>query len=164
MAYLCYKLKELPDLTLNKYASLEGRGVDGVLEKHIAFLRLLNRKGIVSDVSFHLFYLYYVPEDKAKDTPGHRLHIFLMINGSPHKDGCTKRALLEISNALNKEGIETEIIAASVRNTVHVTQCALAGADIATVPYAVIEQMTKHPLTDQGIEKFKADYIKVFGE
>lgn len=83
MAYLCYKLKELPDLTLNKYASLEGRGVDGVLEKHIAFLRLLNRKGIVSDVSFHLFYLYYVPEDKAKDTPGHRLHIFLMINGSP---------------------------------------------------------------------------------
>lgn len=83
MAYLCYKLKELPDLTLNKYASLEGRGVDGVLEKHIAFLRLLNRKGIVSDISFHLFYFYYVPEDKAKDTPGHRLHIFLMIKGSP---------------------------------------------------------------------------------
>ena len=37
-------------------------------------------------------------------------------------------------------------------------------ADIATVPYKVIEQMTKHPLTDAGIEKFKADYIKVFGE
>lgn len=46
----------------------------------------------------------------------------------------------------------------------HVTQCAIAGADIATVPYSVIEQMTKHPLTDQGIEKFKADYKKVFGE
>ena len=45
-------------------------------------------------------------------------------------------------------GIETEIIAASVRNPIHVTDCALAGADIATVPYAVIEQMTKHPLTD----------------
>ena len=42
----------------------------------------------------------------------------------------------------------------------HVTQCAIAGADIATVPYSVIEQMTKHPLTDQGIEKFKADYKK----
>ena len=41
---------------------------------------------------------------------------------------------------------------------------ALAGADIATVPYKVIEQMTKHPLTDQGIEKFKKDYIAVFGE
>ena len=60
--------------------------------------------------------------------------------------------------------IDTEIIAASIRNTVHVTECALAGADIATVPYAVIEQMTKHPLTDQGIEKFKADYLAVFGE
>lgn len=60
--------------------------------------------------------------------------------------------------------IETEIIAASIRNPVHVTDCALAGADIATVPYAVIEQMTKHPLTDQGIEKFVADYEKVFGK
>ncbi|MDO4284137.1 MAG: fructose-6-phosphate aldolase [Eubacteriales bacterium] len=60
--------------------------------------------------------------------------------------------------------IETEIIAASIRTTIHVTDCALAGADIATVPYKVIEQMTKHPLTDAGIEKFKEDYIKVFGE
>ena len=50
------------------------------------------------------------------------------------------------------------------RNPIHVTDCALAGADIATVPYSVIEQMTKHPLTDQGIEKFQKDYIAVFGE
>ena len=61
-------------------------------------------------------------------------------------------------------GIETEIIAASVRNTIHVTDCALAGADIATVPYAILEKMTKHPLTDQGIDKFVADYKAVFGE
>lgn len=61
-------------------------------------------------------------------------------------------------------GYETEIIAASVRNPIHVTDCALAGADIATVPYSVIEQMTKHPLTDQGIAKFQADYKAVFGE
>ena len=61
-------------------------------------------------------------------------------------------------------GYETEIIAASVRNPIHVTDCALAGADIATVPYKVIEQMTKHPLTDQGLEKFQADYKSVFGE
>ena len=60
--------------------------------------------------------------------------------------------------------IKAQIIAASVRNPIHVTDCALAGADIATVPYKVIQQMTKHPLTDAGIEKFKADYIKVFGE
>ena len=61
-------------------------------------------------------------------------------------------------------GIETEIIAASIRNQVHVIDCALAGADIATVPYSVLEQMTKHPLTDQGIVKFQADYKAVFGE
>ena len=60
--------------------------------------------------------------------------------------------------------IQTEIIAASVRNPIHVTDCALAGAHIATVPYNVLEQMTKHPLTDQGIEKFQKDYIAVFGE
>lgn len=60
--------------------------------------------------------------------------------------------------------LKTEIIAASVRNSIHVTDCALAGADIATVPYKVLEQMTKHPLTDQGIEKFQKDYKEVFGE
>lgn len=60
--------------------------------------------------------------------------------------------------------LDTEIIAASVRNPIHVTDCALAGADIATVPYGVIAQMTKHPLTDAGIEKFQADYKAVFGE
>ncbi len=61
-------------------------------------------------------------------------------------------------------GLETEIIAASIRNAIHVNDCALAGADIATVPYSVIEQMTRHPLTDQGIEKFQKDYKAVFGE
>ena len=70
----------------------------------------------------------------------------------------------EIAEMFEVAGIETEIIAASVRNPIHVTDCALAGADIATVPYAVIEQMTHHPLTDAGIEKFKKDYIAVFGE
>ncbi len=64
----------------------------------------------------------------------------------------------------NYPEIKTEIIAASVRSQLHVTDCALAGAHIATVPYKVIEQMVKHPLTDAGIEKFKADYLKVFGE
>lgn len=70
----------------------------------------------------------------------------------------------EIAEIFDVAGIETEIIAASVRNPIHVTECALAGADIATVPYKVIEQMTHHPLTDAGIEKFKQDYLAVFGE
>ncbi len=69
-----------------------------------------------------------------------------------------------IASIFDIYGLETEIIAASVRNPIHVIDCAQAGADIATVPYSVIEQMTKHPLTDQGIEKFKKDYVAVFGE
>lgn len=70
----------------------------------------------------------------------------------------------EIADIFSVTDIDTQIIAASVRNPIHVTDCALAGADIATVPYSVIMQMTKHPLTDAGIEKFQADYKAVFGE
>ncbi len=72
--------------------------------------------------------------------------------------------ITEIAQIFEVAGIDTEIIAASVRHPMHVTDCALAGADIATVPYKVIEQMTKHPLTDAGIAKFQADYKAVFGE
>ncbi len=70
----------------------------------------------------------------------------------------------EISDIFAVADLDTQIIAASVRNPVHVVDCALAGAHIATVPYGVIEQMIKHPLTNAGIEKFKADYKAVFGE
>jgi transaldolase len=61
-------------------------------------------------------------------------------------------------------GIETEIIAASVRNPIHVIQAAQAGADISTTPYSLVMQMIKHPLTDQGLEKFKADWAAAFGK
>jgi transaldolase len=70
----------------------------------------------------------------------------------------------EIMDIFQMHDIKAQIIAASVRNPIHVIDCAKAGADIATVPYNVILQMTKHPLTDQGIEKFQEDYRKVFGE
>jgi transaldolase len=60
-------------------------------------------------------------------------------------------------------GMETEIIAASIRHPLHVTEAALAGADIATIPYAVLQKMVKHPLTDRGIESFLADWKKVTG-
>ncbi|MCI9560069.1 fructose-6-phosphate aldolase [Candidatus Ventrimonas sp. KK005] len=69
----------------------------------------------------------------------------------------------EIAEIFDIHQIETEIIAASIRNPIHVIDCARAGAHIATVPYKVLEQMTKHPLTDAGIEKFQADYKAVFG-
>jgi transaldolase len=57
-------------------------------------------------------------------------------------------------------GYATEVIVASVRNPLHVVDAALAGAHIATIPFGVIDQMVKHPLTDIGIEKFLADWQK----
>ena len=72
--------------------------------------------------------------------------------------------IAEIVEIFALGGLDTEIIAASVRHPIHVTDCALAGADIATVPFSVIEQMTHHNLTDEGIKKFQADYRAVFGE
>ena len=64
----------------------------------------------------------------------------------------------------NYPEISTEIICASTRHPLHITDCAMAGADIATVPYKVLMQMVKHPLTDEGIDKFRKDYLAVFGE
>ena len=72
--------------------------------------------------------------------------------------------ICDITEIFQMHDIPAQIIAASVRNPIHVIDCAKAGADIATVPYKGLEQMTKHPLTDQGIAKFQADYRAVFGE
>ncbi|MPM93339.1 Transaldolase [bioreactor metagenome] len=66
--------------------------------------------------------------------------------------------ITEVSTILKAHNIKTEIISASVRNPIHASECALAGSDIATIPFNVLKQMAKHPLTDIGIEKFLADY------
>ena len=71
---------------------------------------------------------------------------------------CGIDLISEISNIFRKQGIKTQIIAASTRNPLHVIQAAEAGCDVATVPYQVFVNMTKHPLTDKGIERFLADW------
>ena len=68
----------------------------------------------------------------------------------------------QIAEMFNIHGIKTEIISASVRNPMHVLDAALNGSHIATIPYSVICQMIKHPLTDIGINKFIDDYNKAF--
>lgn len=73
-------------------------------------------------------------------------------------DGMT--LVRQIVDIFDLHGILTEVIAASIRHPLHVTQAAEAGAHIATIPYKVLEQMVKHPLTDIGIEKFMADWEK----
>ena len=68
----------------------------------------------------------------------------------------------EIAEIFDIYGIETEIIAASIRTPKDVVECAKAGSDIATIPYAVLKKMFKHPLTDKGIQQFKDDWAKVY--
>ncbi|MDD1515654.1 fructose-6-phosphate aldolase [Priestia megaterium] len=65
-----------------------------------------------------------------------------------------------IAELFRVQNIDSQIIAASVRHPDHVTRVAMAGAHIATIPYSVIEQLVKHPLTEQGIEKFATDWAK----
>ncbi len=69
--------------------------------------------------------------------------------------------IAEIVDIFNNYNIDTEIIAASIRHPMHVTQAARLGCHIATVPFKVLEQMTKHPLTDKGIEQFLKDWETV---
>jgi transaldolase len=69
----------------------------------------------------------------------------------------------QIRQIYDNYGYQTKILAASIRHPLHMLQCALVGADVATVPFSVIQQVMKHPLTDSGVEKFLADYKKAFG-
>lgn len=67
----------------------------------------------------------------------------------------------DIAEMFRISNISTEIIAASIRNPIHVIECALAGAHIATIPYSVLEMMVAHPLTNAGIEKFRKDSVGI---
>ncbi len=69
----------------------------------------------------------------------------------------------QIRTIYDNYGMRTKILAASIRHPKHMLDCALIGADVATVPFGVIKQFMNHPLTDSGIEKFLADYHKAFG-
>lgn len=66
----------------------------------------------------------------------------------------------DIATIFEVHEMDTQIISASIRNPIHVSECAMAGSDIATVPFNVLKQMSKHPLTDIGIAKFLSDYEK----
>jgi transaldolase len=66
----------------------------------------------------------------------------------------------DIVNIYDNYGFATEVLAASIRHPVHIVDCALAGADVATIPFKVIKQLVQHPLTDKGLEAFLADWNK----
>ena len=87
---LYYKIESIPDLSLNKYDSLAGNGVDGVLEKHLAFLRQWNRKGALSGTSVHLFYFYDGKDESGEygvGDKGNKLEILFLVRGEEEKLG-----------------------------------------------------------------------------
>jgi transaldolase len=73
-----------------------------------------------------------------------------------NQDGMT--CIRELAEIVAIHELDTEVLAASIRNPLHVTQAALAGAHIATMPFKVLQQMVHHPLTDKGIDQFKKDW------
>lgn len=158
MAELWYMVNQLPDLTLNKYSSLEGNGVDGVIEKHIAFLRQLNRAGIVSGLSYHLFYLYLNPEDKSKDTPGHRLNIVLLIRGEQEAMR-TVSALIEASPLSDFFHFEDKISVGGEKTPVSLDAW-LASKGIPKPQFSVCSFLTKtETLLPAGIGEGEDYYI-----
>jgi transaldolase len=74
------------------------------------------------------------------------------------------RVVADIVSAYRQHDIKTKVLAASIRSPIHVTQAALAGADIATMPFAVLKQLFNHPLTDAGQKRFLEDYQKAMAE
>lgn len=66
----------------------------------------------------------------------------------------------DIVQIYDNYGFETEVLAASIRHPIHIVDCALAGADVATIPFKIIQQLVKHPLTDKGLDAFLADWNK----
>ncbi len=71
------------------------------------------------------------------------------------------QVIKDTAEIFRKQGIKSKLLSASIRNPVHVIESAKAGADIATIPFNVLDQMIKHPLTDKGIQKFLEDWEKV---
>src|SRR3954454_20903584 len=70
------------------------------------------------------------------------------------------QVIRDIVQIYDNYGFATEVLAASIRHPMHIVDCALAGADVATIPFKVIQQLVKHPLTDKGLESFLSDWKK----
>ncbi|GBE14221.1 MAG TPA: fructose-6-phosphate aldolase [Proteobacteria bacterium] len=118
--------------------------------------RLCGREGIRTNVT-----LVFSPVQALLAAKAGASFISPFVGRIDDVGGSGMDVVAEIMQIKENYGFESEIIVASVRHPVHVLQSALMGADVATVPFKVILQLFKHPLTDLGIEKFLADWDKV---
>ena len=126
-----------------------------LIEEGLKAVRILSEKGISTNVT-----LCFSPLQALLAAKAGANYISPFIG---RLDDISQRGMdlvEEIAMIYDNYGFETEIIVASVRNPVHVLDAALVGADIATIPFKVIKQLIKHPLTDIGLKKFLADWEK----
>ena len=126
-----------------------------LIEEGLKAVRILSEKGISTNVT-----LCFSPLQALMAAKAGASYISPFIG---RLDDISQRGMdlvEEIAMIYDNYGFETEIIVASVRNPVHVLDAALVGADIATIPFKVIQQLIKHPLTDIGLKKFLADWEK----
>ncbi len=127
-----------------------------MIPKGLAAVKELSRQDIPTNVT-----LIFSPGQAlaANNAGATYVSVFLGRLDDIGSDGVA--AVRETCEIWDQHGLESMIIAASIRHPIHVLECAKAGADIATVPYKVLQQIMKHPLTDSGVATFVADHEKM---
>jgi transaldolase len=126
-----------------------------LIEEGLKAARILSKEGIKTNVT-----LCFSPVQALMAAKAGATYVSPFVGRLDDVSQVGMELVEQILTIYDNYGFETEVIVASVRNPTHVLDAALMGADIATIPYKVISQLIKHPLTDVGLEKFLADWKK----
>ena len=127
-----------------------------LIEEGLKAVKILSEKGIKTNVT-----LCFSPVQALMAAKAGAAYVSPFVGRLDDISAVGMELVEQIATIYENYGYETEIIVASVRNPIHVLDAALIGADIATIPFKVIQQLIKHPLTDIGLEKFLADWKKL---
>ena len=127
-----------------------------LIEEGLKAVKILTEKGIKTNVT-----LCFSPVQALMAAKAGAAYISPFVGRLDDISAVGMELVEQIAAIYENYGYETEIIVASVRNPIHVMDAALIGADIATIPFKVIQQLIKHPLTDIGLEKFLTDWKKL---
>lgn len=127
-----------------------------LIKEGLKAIRVLSREGIKTNVT-----LCFSPSQALLVAKAGADYVSPFIGRLDDISQEGMQLIRDIKTIFSNYSFKTQIIVASVRNPMHVVDAAKAGADIATVPYAVIEQLIRHPLTDIGVQRFLEDYKKI---
>jgi len=148
MAQLSYKIEEIPDLTLNKYASLDGSGVDGVLDKHLAFLRQWNRKGLLSGISIHLYYFFDGAKEDgsyAAGVRGNKLHILFAVRGE-------ENTLMNVPQLVRASALSDYFAFTPCSLEKFLEECNIAGTTFCVCSTLIKKEVSVKSSLETGIE------------